>query len=295
MTDAVSQQPTTPAATETPNAAPANPFAGSKHRVKIDNQETEVPYEELVAGYQRAGHANQRSREAAQLKAQSEAIINALRSGDLGSLKSYIPKEKLLEFSEKELLEYIKYEQLSDDAKARMEAERERDEAKKILKEREEEENLKKREAIELEAARELDLEISEAIKDLRQELGIDPKTPVEPWFVDHVARTMLAYLESDDEGAERVPAKTAAKQAWSGVEKTVRSYLESIPPEKALAVLPRSLRDAIRRADVGDAMTQMQKRISDNRQVDDTPPRKKGRALDMDEFFARRDRMFGG
>jgi flagellar biosynthesis GTPase FlhF len=270
---------------------PANPYAGTKHKVKIDNKELDVPYEQLVSDYQERAASQKRFQEAAKIKKEVDAFIGSLKSGDLKMLKNIIPPDQLRQFAEQELLDYVEYESLPEAEKRRMQAERERDEYKKQFESVKEAEQRQYMQQIEAQASQELDVEIGQAIRDLKASVGIDPKQPIEPWFVDHVARLMLAHLETD-ETAERMPAKVATERAWKGVENTVVSYLNSIPADKVIAMLPRSLRDAIRKADVGEAVTQLHQK---SRTPGDEKPRMRSKERPTtDEFFSKLDQKFG-
>ena len=269
---------------------PANPYAGTKHKVKIDNKELDVPYEQLVSDYQERQASQKRFQEAAKLKKEVDSFIGSLKSGDLKMLKNIIPPDQLRQFAEQELLEYVEYESLPEAEKRRMQAERERDEYKKQVETVKEAEQRQYMQQIEQQAAQELDVEIGQAIRELKASIGIDPKQPVEPWFVDHVARLMLAHLETD-ETAERMPAKVATERAWKGVENTVVSYLNSIPADKVIAMLPRNLRDAIRKADVGEAVTQLHQK---SRAPVDEKPRVRKEKPSTNDFFAKLDKKFG-
>jgi hypothetical protein len=269
-----------------------NPFAGTLHKVKLVDREMEIPYEELISDYQQKASSQKRFQEAARIKKEVDEFVNALQLGDLKRLKGVVPAEKLREFAEQELLEYIQYEQMPEADKKRLAAEMERDQYRRELEEKNESEKKAHLARIEEEAHRELDLELSTAIKDLKTELGIDPKKPVEAWFVDHIARLMLAHLEAD-ETASRMPAKEATNKAWKGVEETVRSYLDALPPQKVVDMLPLHIRDAIRKNDVGDAVSQIQKKIRD-KQTEDRPVSKKDRKESTDDFFERLSNRFG-
>lgn len=284
--------PSSSAPLKTEGQKEVNPYAGTVHKLKVDNREVEVPYEQLVSDYQQKESSQRKFKEAARIKQEVDEFLGSLKSGDLKRLKGIVPADKLREFAEAELTEFIQYEGLSDADKARMRAESERDEYKKRMEERDEQDRNASVAAIEQEAHRELDLEIGQSIRDMKASLGIDAKTPIEPWFVDHIARLMLAHLETN-ENAEKMPAKVATERAWKGVENTVRSYLGSIPPDKALAILPPSLRDAIRKADVGDAVSQMQTRIR-SKQTEEKAPPKKERSDSYDDWFDRKENRFG-
>lgn len=285
---------TQPEADVVPQQPPVNPYAGTKHKVKIDNRELEVPYEQLVSDYQERAASQKRFQEAAKTKKEVDAFIGSLKSGDLKMLKELIPADQLRQFAEQELLEYVEYESLPEAEKKRMKAEQERDLYKKKAETFEEAQRRQYMEQIEQQATQELDVEIGQAIRDLKASVGIDPKQPIEPWFVDHVARLMLAQLEtSEDEYAKPMPAKVATEKAWKGVENTVVSYLNSIPADKVIAMLPRQLRDAIRKADVGEAVSHLHQR---NRSTaNQEPEQRKGKEKpSTDDFFSRLDKKFG-
>lgn len=273
-------------------------YAGTKHKVKIDSQEMEIPYEELVSGYQRRTASEKRFQEAARIKKEVDEFIGSLKSGDLSRLKGLgVPEDKIREFAERELTDYIRYEQLPDSEKAKLAAERERDDYKKRLEEREKKEEQARLAEIDQQVAHELDSEIGQSIRELKAQLGLDPRHPVEPWFIEHITRTMIAHLESQETAdgvpVEGIPVKLATEKAWKNVENTVRSYLTTVPADKVLAMLPSKVRDAIRKADVGEAITQMHKGIRD-KQTDSVPQKRKDQKQTTDNFFGRLDQRFG-
>lgn len=277
-----------------PEKKESNPYAGTKHRVKVDNQELEVPYEQLVSDYQERAASQKRFKEAARLRKEVDEFVGSLKSGDLKRLKELgVPQDKIRQFAEAELTEFIQYEQLTEEQKEHLKDKQERDELKREKDARDEGDRKSELAKVEFEAHHELDLEIGQAIRELKADLGIKPEVPVEPWFVDHIARLMIAHLETDEsETAEKMPAKLASQRAWKGVENTVRGYLSSVPPDKALAILPPSLRDAIRKADVGDAVTQMHQRVRDKQPEE--VQRKRAPKDSYDDWFARKEKQFG-
>lgn len=285
-------QESTPEEISTPvEETPAPSYAGTKHKIKIDNQEIEVPYEDLINDYQMKGASQKRFNEASSMKKEVDNFIGSLKGGDLSQLKKVMSPEQIREFAEKELLEYVKYEQMSDEQKENLTLKQERDLLKAEKEEIEKQQKQSYSQRIEQEATQELDQEIGQAIRDLKVSKGIDPKEPIEPWFIDHVARIMLAHLETN-ETAEKMPAKLATDRAWSGVEKTVSSYLKTISPQKALEMLPPALRDAIRKADVSDATTQMHKRVRGS--GEEQRPKKTREKPSTESFFEKLDSRFG-
>lgn len=279
--------------TESEASAPtesAPNYTGTTHVVKINNKEVEVPYEQLISDYRINAAAQEKFREAAKMQKGIDGFVQQLKAGDLASLKSVVPAEALRQFAVSELNEYLDYENLSEADKGRLAAEKERDQYKSKLEAGEELARKEYAANLEQKVTSELDSEIGEAIREMIAAEGIDPNQPVEPWFLENVCSVMLAQLEgSEDPNSPRMTAKAATKHAWNGVQKTVKSYLNSVPAAKALEMLPQSLRDAIRKADVGDAVSTMQQRIRTKQAArPDVPKKTKNRRVDTNDFFSR-------
>lgn len=271
---------------------PSNPFLGTKHKVKIDSQELEVPYEQLITDYQLGKVSRKKFEEAASMKRDIDSFMENLSKGDLKLLKDIIPPEQLRAFAEQELREFVEDSELSDDERDRRNTKKENEQLRKDL-ENERREKLEVYNArIEQQAAEELDIEIAQAIKDLKAEQGLDPDHPVEAWFVAEVARMMESYyesLEDDDESYDsRLPAKEATSKAWKGVESTVVNYLNTIPTDKVIALLPRQLRDAIRKADLGEVVTKLHDKTKN---ASDTMPSRSDKP--REDMFNRLDKQF--
>lgn len=275
--------------------APAPSYAGTKHKVKIDDQELEVPYEQLVSDYQLSTASRKRFEQASKLKKEVDSFIGSLKSGDLKQLKQIIPADQLRKFAEDELMDFVKYEQMTDEQKEALAAKQERDALKAEKEELEREKKESYRAHIEQQTIRELDLEIGQAIKELRSSENIDASAPVDAWFIKHVVDVMLAHLESsDDETAPRMSAKDATNYAWKGFGKNVMSYLESLPEDKAIAAIPRKLRDSIRKADVKDAVTQLHT-SNRSKHEDGESSRKRQEKPSVEDYFSLREKRFGG
>lgn len=275
--------------------APANPYVGTKHKIKVDEREQEIPYEELVSGYQLRSASDTRFKEAKKIQREVQEFVKELKQGNLSVLKDVIPADMLRKFSEKELLEYIEYEKMPEADKKRLAAERERDAFKAELDASKEQENTNARLAIESKVAGELDSEIAQAIKDLKIEVGYDVK--VTPGLVEHITRIMLAHLEADDdpETATMMPAAQATKRAWSGFQEMFDQYLGAIPTTVLLTKLSQSQRDAIRNDDVTAAVSQMQTSIRSKQQTEDSTPQSKRPAkVSTDDFFKRIEKRLG-
>lgn len=286
---AVESGEVTDGAVESAPEAQVNPYAGTKHKVKVNNQELEVPYEELVSGFGINQAAHQKFEAAAKMRKEVDTFIDSLKSGNLRALKELgVPQDKLREFAEQELTEYLEYENLPEADKRRLAAEKERDKYKRQYEEYEQKAKQEQLATLEQQVTSELDSEIGEAIREIVSAEGIDPSRPVEPWFVKHVVDLMISQLETSDDTSQRMTAKAASQRAWKGVENTVKSYLSSVNTDKLLQVLPPEVRDAIRKADVGDAVSQMQTRIRKKQADGSFRPKKKDNRVTTDDFFKR-------
>src|SRR3990172_3724528 len=60
--------------------APDEPWRKAKHKVKVENREDEIEYDELVRGYQRAKVATKRFEEAAAKEQQLEQLLHAMKT-----------------------------------------------------------------------------------------------------------------------------------------------------------------------------------------------------------------------
>ena len=268
-------------------------YAGTKHRVKINNQEQEIPYEDLISGYGITKAAQEKFTHASKLRNEAEEMYNSIRAGDFATLKKIIPKDKFVGVAEQVLSEYLDYENMSPADKARLSAEQERDAYKRQIDEATERAKREQISALEQKVTHDLDLEIGQAIRDVCAAEGIDPNRKIEPWFIKSVVDLMISEIETTDDTAQRMPAKVATQKAWRGVEGTVKSYLSSVSPQKLIALLPREVRDAIRNADVEDAMSSMQTRIRKKQSTDNTPNMKK-KSISTDDFFKKIDNRWG-
>lgn len=238
-----------------PNASlPAkNPFAGTKHKVKVDDRELEVPYEELVADYQHKIASNKRFEQANKIRKDVDGLFEAFQKGDFSFLKQVASPELLRKFHEQELIDLIEYEKKSPAEKEALEAKRERDKYKKQLEDKEKSETERAASEIEQRASIEVETEIIEAVKTLGHDVKVTPR------LIRRIAEQMQASLRaSDDPSTPHLPAKIAAERAWRGLKKDHEEYLSLIKPEDYIAMLPRKLRDAIRKADVDSAISQM-------------------------------------
>lgn len=287
-------------ASSTPESSPSQQqpldFKGTKHRVKIDNEELEVPYEELVSDYQLKKASTKRFQQASEMMNQAkvvESLLHQASQGDLSWLKGIVPPEQIRKWAESELLEHIEYENLSEPEKRALQAERERDELRKKWEKKEQDEKSSRVMTLQQQAEQNLDIEIAESIKSL----GHDAK--VTPRLIKRIAEQIELELEQalGTPGYEPIPAKLASERAFKGFDKDVEEYLNIIPTDKAVKILPLRIREAIRKADVSDAQSQLpfgvRKQHDDDESImSSTPKKSKLKKMSTDEYFKRLDKV---
>ena len=269
-----------------------------KERVKIDGEELEVDLEELKKEYPKGRAAEKRFQEAAHLRKEAQQereMINELlgraSKGDLSWLKGLVPKELVTKWAESELLEHIEWEQKPEAERRAILAEQKARELEEKVhkftqtKEREEASKLEE------EAYQSVETEIVQAVKDL----GYDYK--VQPRFIRRIAEQMYAALEAsedDPQASAPLDAKTARDRAWKGLQVDAQEILASLPVSEALKLLPPKLRDAIRKADVEEAMNQMPNRMRQGHSPEGTPKQpSKLKRMSTDDYFSKLENVF--
>ena len=275
--DAAGAQSEATAVSEAPS------FSGSKHRIKVNGQEREVSYEDLLAGYQLREASDAKFREAKKL-AEEAGLTKKELAEFTKDPWSFARKNGLnpFELAENLLLSKMEYESLSDDAKARLKAEREMAKYKGELEERTAKERAAAEAAQAEHAVAEIDSEIGEALK----ALGRKPT----PRLIARIAETMLAHLDSRD--GERPKASDILRKVDSEYLTDLQEYFEHLPAERLSEALPQKVRDAIRRADVDRVKSQDP--VGSRRQAQQDRPRQKAQRMGTDDFFKKLDKRFG-
>jgi hypothetical protein len=216
-----------------------------KHKVKIDGQDLEVPYEELVKGYQTGKVSTQRLQQASELKKQVDGVIGGLKAGERQKFEEMLGgKQKLREWAENFLLEDLEYEKLSPAEKKARELEAEN---RSLKAEREaEKKKLEDEQMAQLrdKASKELESEIEQALS----ELGKKPTTRLVMRILDEIQ----ARLESK---GQRITGKEAFTKAMGGIHQDISEYLDGMPVEQALKILPKSLVDGLRKYEVSQVI----------------------------------------
>lgn len=237
-------------AQEAPATAPSAPsFTGTKHKVKIDESELEVDYDELVRGYQKGRSANERFQRASEMQKAVQTFVERAKQGDLDWLEDLgVGEEKARQWAEKRLLKHIEWEQMSPEQKELVKVRREKEALEREREEARQSYEQQQAQAAEKQAFLEIDDEISAAVKALGKRAT--------PRLVRRIAEQMMAGLSQED--GQRLPADRAAKAAFSGLVTDAESLLSEMSPAEVLAILDRAgKRDLVRREFVNEAVAQ--------------------------------------
>jgi hypothetical protein len=127
----------------------------------------------------------------------------------------------------------------------------------------------------------EIDQEIGAALKNLG-------KKPT-PRLITEAALAMLAHHESGG----KLAATEAVTLAQRNVKEAAREWLESLTVEEARKVLPASLLDGLRKADVASVMAQDPLRSRQNRPTEPSSKPRQAKITSSDDYFERLEKRF--
>lgn len=280
-------------------ATPPPDYRKIKHKVKLDEAEEEIEYDELVRGYQKAKVSGKRFQEAQSKFAQ----IEAFQKNPIKALKeSGVDQATIRKFAEEYLLDHIEFESLSPEQKRAFQAEQEAKKYKDELdrsKKAEQDRETKAREAM---AAKEIDEEIGAALK----AMGRKPT----PRLIARVAETLIADHERqlaalqaefgeqlpDDAYArlKRMPADRAVSRVHTEYVSDVVEYLCSLPIAEARKLLPKDFLDGLREADVSQILSQDPTGSRKPRSGEPAKQKEKVKRMTSDEFFKQKEKQWG-
>jgi hypothetical protein len=256
---------------------PAPDYRGTKHRLKVDQQELELDYDEVIKLAQKGRSADSRFKEAAAAKKEADAFL----SDPWGYLKQ--KGTDPYEVAESLLLERMKYDQLSDEQKEALHARMEADELKRWKEEREKADKDKELTEIRTKAIQEIDSDIAEALKSA----GRKPT----PRLIARIAENLMAHLEK---GGDRVSAKDILGQVQSEYRSDLNEYLSQMTPDQLREVLPKDLLDGLRRQNVEQAMqgdpARSRRRVVSTEAQEGFKPKKR---MSWDEAFKEKEKRW--
>lgn len=273
---------------ESVDAAPAIPdYKSSKHKVKVDDQELEIDYDDLIKGYQTNSAGQKRLREAAEIRQKVDGVIGALQSGDHNKLIGLLGKQEAIKLANDLLVEQIEYEELPEHEKTIRQLTKEKEEAERILKEQEAERTTAREKQENLEAAQKLESEIVGVI----QESGVKPTKRI----IARMAEIMEAhYLQT----SQPLSAVKAFEYVVEDQHKDFIDYAGGLSKDQIKALkkqLPKSLLDVFREDDVDQILSQAS--LGQGRaEVERLPTKKeKPKRMSSDAWFAQMEKKLSG
>ena len=225
-------------------------YSGTKHKVKVDGEEIELSYEDLLAGFQKSQASDKKFRESARMRQEAEEkgkkyeeTLEALKKGDHKSLVELVGEDAAFQMSQEYLLSKMEYDNLSEDQKRIRELEKENEDFKSQQEKIREAEEQRQVAELEHKAAEQIDKEISEVLK----ESGL----PMRPEFVARVAEQLLANIQSGRQKTEPLTTKQAWERARSGMQRDAQALIEQMSAEELRDFLPKAQLKALRGLDV--------------------------------------------
>lgn len=266
-------------------------YSGTKHRVKVGDEDLEIDYDELTTGYQKAQASDKKFREASEIRKKVDELLENVKSGDHKNLIKILGKDQARKMAEALLLEEIEYEELPKHEKTIRKLESEKREAEEKLQAHETEKETIKRQQLEHQAAQEIETEIVGAIK--------ESSAKVTPRLVARVAELMESHIIST---GQRLPAKQALEYCREEIPKDFFSYVDGLTNEQVLALkkeLPKKFLDVLRKDDVKSVLSQasFSKGRSEEKDLSSPEKRKpaKSRRMTTDSWFEQMEKRLGG
>ena len=229
-----------------------DPYKGTKHKLKIDGKELELTYEDLLARAQKAEASGKKFEEAAALRKEAEkvrqeamavaGILDKMRQGDLSYLRTIVPPEALYRFSEDQLLELVQRESMTEEQREAWDAKQElaaiKAEREKEAKSREDSQRaeLEQREGQAIEQA------IFTGLKALGKDVTVSPR------LIKRLSEEMLGASLASKDPNYRPDGSESAGRAWKGMADDAVEFLRLEDPKTVIAMLPKSLKDALRK-----------------------------------------------
>lgn len=218
-----------------------------KLKGKVNGREVEVDEATLLRDWQKYQSADERFRAASEKEkkyGKYEEFERALQNKDLSILSKYVDPDTIRQFSEKQLLDYLEYQGLTDEQRELIETKNRlkeyEDEKSETKKQREEQERLQ----VNGQAIQMLDKEIADTFR----ELGVKP-TPAK---IMRMAMHMEAALSQKE--PVFMSGKEAYRRATKDINQDLNGYLESLDEKEIANVLPKKIIDAIRKQSIETA-----------------------------------------
>lgn len=213
-----------------------------KYTVKISGEEREVSEEDLIRDYQIKEESFKRMKEATTLLNEVKPWIKKLKSGDFSVLNEIgVSREQLRDFSEKELLAYIKEQEMSPEEREAASLKKERDKYKNQIEQQEKQTEAQKKQHLAAKAAQDIESEFITFFE--------ENKIPMKgaQRAMRQCADIMVNALEH---GNDKITVKDAYKFVKGNNQKDLSEFMErefTTDAESFIKSLPKNVLDGIR------------------------------------------------
>lgn len=250
---------------------------------KVNGREVEVDEDTLVKNWQKYEAADERFRQAAEKEkrfGKYEEFEKALQNKDLSILSKYVDPDTIRQFSEKQLLEWLEYQGLSDEQKELLETKNRLKEYETKEEQRQREEEEQARLQVNSQAIKLLDQEIADTFTELKEK-----PTPAK---IMRMAMHMHAALSQ--EKPVFMSGKEAYRRASADLKSDLTGYLESLDEKEIPNVLPKRVLDAIRKHSIETAQAPFARRNTQESQPSQTTERVRA---STDDYFKKLDEKY--
>jgi len=269
------------------------PWKKSKHKVKVDGEDSEVEYDELIRDYQLKKASDKRFQQAAEYIKKAEPYIKAVQAMSANPIGAALLRGE----DPSTIMQETVFRQLQEEAEIEAMTPRERqllqiaraNEEKRLELEQQLAPLTKDRDArVQVEADARAGQEIETDLLACLQAQGIEQPPP---WLVRTMATNMFAHLALTKDG-ERFIKPDAAKALKFALDMrtgAVTEFLASASPEELKKRLPKTSLDGLRKLITDEVISRTGNRNQQRTETADgqVVTRRKPR-LTQDDFFAR-------
>lgn len=266
------------------NADNTPPWKVAKHKVKVDGQELEVDYDDLIKSYQLEKALTQRSQKIAEerkhVQSDRDALAQFLNQAkkepkmifDLAKELGHDPEQ----LAEDLVWQKIQWQKMSEPERKAIEKEREamalRAELEKIKQQQDE----KELSSYESRAAQQIQDDVIQAVK----LSGLKPNKYI-------VARAAEIYKNSFKLNGEKLAHEVAAKKLRRWFDQEADGYAQE-DPETFLGRFSETTRKRIKDYFVKEAMNSKQAKLAASQKTPPTQASKKKEKIGIDDYFKR-------
>jgi len=207
-----------------------------KHKVKIEGQERDVDYDDLVRGYQMETVSQKRFREAREQQQQALSLIDQFKKDPAEVMRQLGLDPD--EWSEKRVAKKLDYEFMTPEQRELFDLRNKMSEYENKDKSAREQEEQRRRQEIETQAAEEVDGLISS----LMSQAGYK----VSPRVLAAAAQELYNDIANDRTLSEET-VKQALKRGRDAMASDYGEWLSALPIEEAIKILPQEFQKSLR------------------------------------------------